>query len=152
VPLRSYLTLAVFLIVVVGGGLAIGFVTLPGEWYASLAKPAFNPPNWVFGPVWTVLYVVIAIAGWRIWEHDTRGTAMKLWVAQLALNFAWSPVFFGAQMPLQALLIIIALLATTVLFISRTYQSDQLAAGLFVPYALWVAFATLLNASIVLLN
>lgn len=150
--MRSYLTLAVFLVVVVGGGLAIGFVTLPGEWYASLAKPAFNPPNWVFGPVWTVLYVVIAIAGWRIWEHDTRGPAMKLWVAQLALNFAWSPVFFGAQMPLQALLIIIALLATTVLFISRTYQSDQLAAGLFVPYALWVAFATLLNASIVLLN
>lgn len=150
--MRSYLTLAVFLVVVVGGGLAIGFVTLPGEWYASLAKPAFNPPNWVFGPVWTVLYVVIAIAGWRIWENDTRGTAMKLWVAQLALNFAWSPVFFGAQMPLQALLIIIALLATTVLFISRTYQSDQLAAGLFVPYALWVTFATLLNASIVLLN
>lgn len=146
------LTLAVFLLVVVGGGLAIGFVTMPGEWYASLTKPAFNPPNWLFGPVWTVLYALIAIAGWRIWEHDPNSAAMKLWFAQLALNFIWSPIFFGAQKPLLAFLIIIALLASIVLFIGRAYHTNRWAAWLFVPYALWVAFATLLNGSIVILN
>jgi tryptophan-rich sensory protein len=150
--LRNYLSLAIFLVVVVGGGLLIGFVTLPGEWYASLAKPPFNPPNWVFAPVWTVLYVLIAVAGWRAWERDAHGAAMKLWGAQLILNFAWSPVFFGAQKPALGLVVIVALLATIVWFIRAVRRSDGFAAGLFVPYALWVAFATLLNASIVVLN
>lgn len=150
--LRNYLSLAIFLVVVVGGGLVIGFITLPGEWYASLAKPPFNPPNWIFGPTWTVLYVLIAIAGWRIWEHDAHSTPMKLWVAQLILNFAWSPIFFGAKQPALGLVVIVAVLATIVWFIRTARRSDRLAAGLFVPYALWVAFATLLNASIVILN
>lgn len=150
--MRNYLSLAIFLVVVVGGGLVIGFITLPGEWYASLAKPVFNPPNWIFGPVCTVLYVLIAIAGWRIWQHDAGGGAMKLWWAQLVLNFAWSPIFFGAQKPAIGLVVIIALLATIVLLIRAAHRDDRLAAGLFVPYALWVAFATLLNASIIILN
>lgn len=150
--LRNYLSLAIFLVLVIGGGLVIGFITLPGEWYASLAKPAFNPPNWVFGPTWTVLYVLIAIAGWRIWEHDAHSTAMKLWVTQLILNFVWSPVFFGAQKPALGLVVIVALLATIIWFIRAARGNDRVAAGLFVPYALWVAFATLLNASIVVLN
>ncbi len=150
--LRNYLSLAIFLVLVVGGGLVIGFITLPGEWYASLAKPPFNPPNWIFGPVWTVLYVLIAIAGWRIWEHNSHSTAMKLWVAQLILNFAWSPIFFGAQKPALGLVVILALLATIIWFIRDARRTDGLAAGLFVPYVLWVAFATMLNASIVALN
>ena len=84
-----------FLLLVVGGGLLIGFLTIPGPWYEALAKPSFNPPNWLFGPVWTILYVLIAIAGWRIWRRDPRGTPMKLWWLQLVLNFLWSPSFFA---------------------------------------------------------
>lgn len=90
-------SLALFLFLVIGGGLAIGYLTAPGEWYACLAKPSFNPPGWIFGPVWTVLYVLIAVAGWRIFERDRPGWQTRLWWAQLALNFLWSPVFFAAH-------------------------------------------------------
>lgn len=151
--MRTYLSLAVFLVVVAGGGLTIGLLTLPGEWYSLLAKPAFNPPDWIFGPVWTLLYILVAVAGWRTWLRDPGGMAMRIWAAQLVLNFAWSPVFFGAHMPLPALFVIVALLATILLFIARSAaDGDCVAAWLFAPYALWVAFATLLNASIVALN
>jgi tryptophan-rich sensory protein len=87
--------LILFLILVIGGGLAIGFLTAPGEWYAALAKPDFNPPNWLFAPVWTLLYILIAIAGWRVFERNRNGWPMKLWWAQLVLNFLWSPIFFA---------------------------------------------------------
>ena len=80
-----------FLALVVGGGLGIGYVTSPGEWYAQLAKPSFNPPGWIFAPVWTLLYVLIAIAGWHVWLYDRDGWTMKLWWFQLVLNFLWSP-------------------------------------------------------------
>ena len=89
--------LILFLVLVIGGGLAIGFLTVPGEWYTGLAKPSFNPPNWLFAPVWTILYVLVAIAGWRIWRKDAGGRAMKLWWTQLVLNFLWSPSFFAAH-------------------------------------------------------
>ncbi|MBD0413047.1 TspO/MBR family protein [Oryzicola mucosus] len=149
---KNYLSLAVFIAVVLGIGLLIGFVTLPGEWYASLQKPAFNPPNWVFGPAWTILYILIGIAGWRIWEIDRYGGAMKLWLLQMALNFCWSPAFFGAQRIGLALVIIFLLLLTILAFIGVAARRDKMAALLFVPYAGWVAFATALNASIWMLN
>src|SRR5690554_3545525 len=80
---RSWLTLAVFLAVVIGVGSLIGILTAPGEWYAGLDKPPFNPPNWIFGPVWFVLYVLIAIAGWRTFMRNPGGLAMKLWGGQM---------------------------------------------------------------------
>lgn len=141
-----------FLLLVVGGGLLIGFLTAPGPWYAALAKPAFNPPNWLFAPVWTILYVMIAIAGWRIRQREHDGTAMKLWWAQLVLNFAWSPTFFALHSIGLALTIIVALLLVILAFIAMALKVDRLAAWLFVPYAVWVAFATLLNGSIWILN
>src|SRR6185369_13778666 len=95
--MQGVASLILLLVLAVGGGLAIGFLTAPGEWYAGLAKPAFNPPNWIFAPVWTVLYVLIAVAGWRIFKRDRRGWPMTLWWGQLALNFLWSPVFFAAH-------------------------------------------------------
>lgn len=141
-----------FLLLVVGGGQLIGFLTIPGPWYEALAKPFFNPPNWLFGPVWTVLYVLIAIAGWRIWRRDPRGTAMKLWWLQLVLNFLWSPSFFAMQQIGLALVVVLAMLATILAFIAAAWNVDRLSAWLFVPYAAWVAFASLLNASIWWLN
>lgn len=150
--MKNWISLVVFLVVVIGGGLAIGLVTRPDGWYAELAKPPFNPPNWIFGPVWTILYVLIAVAGWRTFRRDAGGTAMKLWAAQLALNFLWSPVFFAAHMVGAALAVVVLLFAAIVGFIAATWTVDRPAAWMFVPYAAWVAFATLLNASIWVLN
>ena len=150
--MKGYLVLAGFLLVTVGGGLAIGFVTRPGAWYAGLVKPSFNPPNWIFGPAWTVLYVLIAVAGWRVFERVPGSAAMAVWAVALALNFLWSPVFFGAQRPAAALAVVAMLLAAIVVFIALAWHIDTSAALLFVPYAAWVAFATLLNAAVVRLN
>ena len=147
------LALIAFVALVTGCGSAIGLIVQPGDWYAGLTKASFNPPDWVFAPVWTILYVLIGIAGWRIWfRGGLRTAAMKLWIAQLALNFSWTPVFFGAHLPGFALAIIVATLITIVAFIAAAWPRDRLAAWLFVPYALWVAFATALNAAIVVLN
>lgn len=149
---RNVISLLVFLAATVGGGLAIGLFALPGEWYAGLVKPSFNPPNWIFGPVWTVLYVLIAIAGWRIYLKDPSGMAMKLWWVALGLNFMWSPSFFALQKIGLALAVILALLAVILGFIATSRGVDRPASLMFTPYAAWVGFASLLNASIFLLN
>jgi benzodiazapine receptor len=143
--------LLLFLVLVVGGGLAIGYLTLPGEWYAGLVKPSFNPPNWVFAPVWTVLYILIAIAGWRVWDHELT-VPQQFWWAQLVLNFLWSPTFFGLQQMGLALVVIVLLLLAILGFILASWKSEQTSALLFLPYLVWVAFATLLNASLWMLN
>ena len=150
--MNQLVPLLLFLVLVVGGGLAIGFVTAPGDWYAGLAKPAFNPPNWLFAPVWTVLYVLIAVTGWRTFERDRRGWPMRLWWAQLVLNFLWSPTFFTAHRIGLALLVLLLLLATILAFMIKSWLQDQVAAWLFAPYAAWVAFALALNGAIWLLN
>jgi len=141
-----------FLVLVMGGGLAIGFLTAPGTWYAGLAKPSFNPPGWVFAPVWTVLYVLIAVAGWRAWRQDPGGWPMRLWWVQLALNFAWAPIFFFAHQIGLALVVILLLLGAILVFIAMCWRSDRLTSWLFSPYAAWVGFASLLNGSIFALN
>lgn len=150
--MSNRIALLAFILLTVGGGLLIGVATAPGDWYAGLQKPPFNPPNWVFGPVWTVLYILIAIAGWRIWRRDPHGAAMKFWIAQIALNFIWSPLFFSAHLPGAAFVVIIALLVVILALIMLTLDRERVSAWLLVPYALWVAFAALLNASIWWLN
>jgi translocator protein len=149
--MKRWIVCAGFLALVVGGGLTIGAVTAPGQWYAQLVKPPFNPPGYLFGPVWTTLYVLIAIAGWRTWEREAA-VPMKLWWAQLALNFAWSPAFFAAHRIGIALLIVLLLLGTIGSFIALSWRQDRLTAWLFVPYAAWVAFASVLNGAIYWLN
>lgn len=149
---RNIVSLIGFIILVLGGGTAIGLYTLPGEWYASLAKPAFNPPNWIFGPVWSILYVMIAVAGWRLWTNHRKSGAMAVWWIALSFNFLWSPVFFGAQQLALALVIILILLALIFAFIRLARDKDRMAAWLLVPYAAWVSFAALLNASLWWLN
>ena len=144
--------LFLFFALVLGGGLVIGFMTAPGAWYASLVKPSFSPPNWIFAPVWTTLYVMIAIAGWRVWRQGRGRTAMWLWWVQLALNFAWSPIFFSAHRIDIALGVIVLLLIAIVSFVTTAWPRDKIASLLFVPYAIWVAFASLLNGALWLLN
>lgn len=152
INLRAIGLLVLFLLLVVGAGSAIGIATLPGEWYEGLIKPSFNPPNWVFGPVWTGLYVAIAVAGWRTWRRDRAGAAMKLWFVQMLANFLWSPAFFALQRIDLALGIILFLLVTILSFILMSWRRDRLSALLFAPYAIWVGFATALNGAILVLN
>ena len=143
---------AAFLCLVPAAGLLIGVLNRPGAWYAALNKPSFNPPDAVFAPVWTVLFLLIAVAGYRTYEAEPRGAAMKLWIVQMALNFAWSPIFFSLHRMDVALGVIAAMFAAIVAFIWRQWTADRLAASLFLPYVAWVAFAMTLNLSLLLLN
>ncbi len=124
-------------------------------WYERLKKPAYNPPNSVFPIVWTALYALIAVSGWRIWEAESspeRTRALTLWAAQLAANAAWTEIFFGEHQPRLALADIVALEAMIVAYLLNAKDVDTPAAACFVPYAAWVAFAAVLNAEIVRLN
>ncbi len=125
-------------------------------WYQALSKPPFNPPSWVFAPAWITLYTFMGIAAHRIWRvgldlGPVRG-ALALFVVQLVLNGAWTPVFFGAKQLLLALFVILALVAVLTLTVRAFWQLDRVAGWLLVPYLAWVCFATLLNASIWWLN
>lgn len=133
----------------------IGSRFLPGEWYVALAKPAWNPPNWIFGPVWTVLYVLMAVAAWLVWRQagfGGAGAALGLFVFQLALNALWSYLFFGRQQIGLALVEIVVLwgtiLAVTILF----WGVNRVAGALMVPYLGWVGFASFLNFTLWSLN
>ena len=125
-------------------------------WYATLNKPFFSPPNWVFGPVWTMLYFLMGISFYLIWKQGWKKKknreARAYFLAQLALNFIWTPIFFGLKSPFIALFIIIALWILIVLTIKKMYPVSKTASYLLSPYLLWVSFATLLNAAIVFLN
>lgn len=147
-----YLVLGAFVVLVVGISTLIGVQSLPGPWYDALSKPPFNPPNWVFGPVWFVLYCLIAVAGWRIFMRAPASATMALWGMQMGVNWIWSPAFFLAQAPWLALGVIVVLLGLVIGFIVSAHRRDRLAAWLFVPYAAWVGFATLLNGAIAVLN
>jgi translocator protein len=124
----------------------------PGAWYAALDKPPWTPPNWVFGPVWTVLYVFVAVAGWLIFTRVRTGLAGGLWIVQLGLNAAWSWLFFGLQRPALALADIVLLLAVIVALLIHLAPRQRAAFWLLLPYAVWVGYALSLNAAIALAN
>lgn len=150
--MRPILSLLPFLFLV---ALAAGFGACfqPGAWYEALRKPPLNPPGWVFGPVWTVLYVAMAVAAWRVWRAQPGPSAtLALWGAQLALNALWSWLFFGLERPGLALLDIAALLALLVFTTFALFAVDRTAGWLFVPYVTWVAFASYLNVGLWILN
>lgn len=150
------LVLAVGLCLMVG---AVGsLVTTPKipTWYAGLAKPAWTPPDALFPIVWTTLYVLMAVALWRLWQlhrpSPGRRLAIWLWFVQLALNALWSPVFFGMEAVGAALAVILVLWLAIAATIWAAARIDHVAAGLLTPYLLWVSYATALNAAILALN
>jgi tryptophan-rich sensory protein len=125
------------------------------EWYATLNQPSFNPPNWVFGPVWTTLYIIMGISFFLIWKLEAgkeRNQAIVIFLVQLLLNFGWSFCFFYFKMIGLALIEIVLLWSTIVLMLVRFYKLKPLAAYLNIPYLLWVSFATALNAAYFFLN
>jgi translocator protein len=148
---RGVVSFLVFLLLVAAAA-AFGAQFTPGAWYEALNKPSWNPPNSVFGPVWTVIYLCIAVAGWLIWRKGRATLPLALWAGQLLLNALWSLLFFGLHRPQMALVDIVSLLVLIVAFIVVARRHNTLASWLFVPYALWVSFATALNYMIVRLN
>lgn len=157
-PPVATVTLASFAGLVAGAG-ALGAASSGRPrrqlWYAMLRKPPFQPPAWVFGPVWSALYGTIAYAGYRVFNAPpsrTRSAALGLWGAQLLLNTAWSYLFFKRRAPKAALADSALMLATIAGFVWMARTVDRRAAWLFVPYLGWVTFATLLNEEIVRRN
>lgn len=147
----NYTSLIVFLFVVLGVGFTIGLTIQPGEWYEALVKPWFTPPNWLFGPAWTLVYILIAVAGWRVTIFEGfNSAAFRLWMTQMLLNWAWTPVFFGFHKVGLGLVIILCLLISVIAFMRKV--RDQTARWCFGPYALWLCYATSLNAAIFILN
>ncbi len=134
---------------------ALGGLFMPGEWYAGLKKPSWNPPSWIFGPGWTTLYTMMAVAAWLVWKRGgfpRQRKALTLFLLQLFFNALWSPLFFGLHRPglafMDIVLLWLALLATVVAF----WKARLLAGVLLVPYLAWVSFAGVLNFTLWRLN
>lgn len=143
------------------GASALGAVAMRGKgsprstWFKKLDKPSFEPPSWVFGPVWTALYGTIAYAGYRVWKapkSPARTRALALWGTQLALNAAWTPLFFRAHRPKAALVDLAALDLAAGAFVAQASKVDKRAAIALAPYLAWLSFASVLNGSIVAKN
>lgn len=145
--MSGFMTFLPFLGAVVAVGLS-GAVFMPGPWYKTLDKPSWTPPDWLFAPAWTVLYVMMAVAGWLVWQQAGVGPAIWVWIANLVLNAAWSWLMFGRHRIDLALLDALGMFVTIVMFIYLAQSISTLAAVLFVPYLLWVTFATALNYAI----
>ncbi len=153
--MNRWLVLAGFLVLCLGVGAVSGVLTSSAivDWYPTLKKPSFNPPSWVFAPVWTLLYIMMAVAAWRVWlAGPSSKPALNLFFIQLILNFLWSLFFFGLHSPAWALIDIVALWIMIALTMRAFFQIAKPAGWLLVPYLAWVSFATILNASIWWMN
>ncbi len=137
------------------GAAVLGTMFMPDAWYAGLKKPSWNPPNWIFGPVWTVLYTMMAVAVWLVWQRGgfaAQRHALVLFLVQLALNAAWTPLFFGLHLPGIAFAEILLLLVTIGFTVMAFIRRNILAGWLLVPYFAWVSFAAMLNFTLWRLN
>jgi benzodiazapine receptor len=156
--LRSVALALVCILIPLVSGAVVGILTMSGvtEWYTTLNKPWFTPPGYVFGLVWTVLYILMGISLYLViihgWENETVKTGIVLFAAQLGVNLLWSLLFFGLHSPLAALACIVVLLALIVATIITFSRLSKPAAVLLVPYLAWVCIATALNAGVVILN
>lgn len=149
--------LALFVVGSLSAGLLGSIATTPSipTWYAGLVRPPLNPPNWVFAPVWTTLYVLMGAAGFLVWQrrdHPAARTGLLLFGVQLALNIAWSWVFFALHALGLAVAVVVALWLSILATIERFYRVEPLAAYLLVPYIAWTSFATYLTAAYWYLN
>ncbi|MCL5090423.1 MAG: tryptophan-rich sensory protein [Patescibacteria group bacterium] len=139
-------------------GIAVTPFTLSSipTWYQTLTKPSFSPPNWVFGPAWTILYFLMGVAAYLVWikglEKKAVKTALSFFIAQLVFNFFWSILFFGLHSPMLGLIDISILWILILITIIKFYKISKTASYLLIPYLFWVTFATILNLSIFLLN
>jgi translocator protein len=124
----------------------------PGEWYRSLAKPAWTPPSWLFGPAWTFLYLSMAVAAWGVWRRAGWAAPHRWWLAQLILNAAWTPLFFGLQQPGWAFAEIVLLWLAVAVTLAKFMGTVRWAGWLMGPYLAWLTFAAALNFAIWRMN
>lgn len=152
--MHSYLKLFAWIIIYLAVGFGIGQITQGSidGWYQDIQKPSFNPPNWIFPLMWSLLYVTIAVAGWNLWERNGTKTLKILFALYTVLNWAWTPIFFGAHEIGLAFFCIIAINAVNFLFINRAWKSQPISAFLMIPVLLWTLFAMVLNYNIWMLN
>lgn len=150
------ISLAASLVFAYAAGFIGSLFTMPAidGWYATLTRPELSPPNWIFGPVWTTLYTLMAIAAWRVYVANGRriGRELIIYGLHLVVNAAWSIVFFGMQNPSAAFVVVLMLLALILVTAFLFYRKDPIAGYLFVPYIAWVSFASYLNFAIMRLN
>jgi benzodiazapine receptor len=154
---RQGVFLTGFIVLCLAAGGVGAFLTAPAvsTWYRLITKPSWTPPDWVFGPVWTTLYIMMGCAGWLIWRSEDsprRRPALLIWALQLALNFLWSPLFFGFHAVGLALIDIYLLWLLIGRFLVTVWTLSRPAAFLFMPYWAWVTYATALNLGIWILN
>jgi tryptophan-rich sensory protein len=147
----AFVSFILFLALVAAAALT-GVQFRPGLWYDGLIKPDWTPPKWLFPPVWTALYIMIAIAGWRVYEREGFGATLAVWFVALALNAVWSWIMFGQHQIALAALDIVALWIAVVAFIILAWNVDRLASLLFVPYLVWITYAAALNLAILRSN
>jgi translocator protein len=152
--LKGVLVLAGWLALCYGAA-SLGAIFMPGEWYATLNKPSWNPPGWIFGPVWSALYSLMAVSAWLVWKRGgfvAQRRPLALFLTQLVLNTAWTPLFFGLHRPgiafVEIVLLWLAIAATLVAF----RPVSRVAAWLLAPYLAWVSFAAALNFTLWRLN
>jgi tryptophan-rich sensory protein len=153
--LYEYIVLLLFLVVTFGAAAIGSIATTPNiaTWYATLSKPSWNPPNWIFGPVWTALYISMAVAAWLVWRRDGLWQwPLALFAVQLILNATWSWLFFGFHAPGAAFIEVIALFATIAATTIAFWPRSMAAGVLMLPYLGWVGFASILNFAIWRLN
>lgn len=151
---RPYLALAGWVLLCFAAA-SVGGLFMPGEWYAGLKKPSWNPPAWVFGPVWTALYTMMAVAAWLVWKRGgfaAQRRPLALFLVQLALNAAWTPLFFGLHWTGVAFAEIVLLWLAIAATIAAFRPVSRVAAWLLVPYLTWVGFAAVLNFTLWHLN
>ncbi len=154
VPSRGYAALAGWIVLCFSAS-AVGAFFMPGEWYAGLAKPSWNPPNWIFGPVWTALYLMMAVSAWKVWRKggfEAQRRPLGIFLTQLVLNVAWSPIFFGLHNPGLAFAEILLLWTAIVATLRAFLRVDRIAGMLLAPYLAWVTFASVLNFALWRLN
>ena len=153
----EWIGLVIFIAICMGAAALGAMATTPEieSWYKTIEKPSWNPPNWIFGPVWTTLYVMMAIAAWVVWKpagFKAAAAPLTLFAIQLALNIAWSWIFFGMHQPgwafAEIVILWLAIVATTVAF----FRCSKVAGWLMVPYLAWVSFASVLNFTLWRLN
>lgn len=151
---KSWLALAIWLALSFSAA-SMGALFMPGEWYVGLNKPSWNPPAWLFGPVWSALYAMMAVAAWLVWKRGgfmIQRRPLLLFLIQLAFNAAWTPIFFGLHLPATAFFEILFLWAAIAATLVAFFRARLLSGWLLVPYFAWVSFAVVLNFALWRLN
>lgn len=151
---NKYLSLLFILLITFTASAIGGYTTTSFKepWYSEIILPSFNPPSWVFGPVWTILYIMMSVAIWKIWINEFNLKLLKLYFIHLVFNTTWSVIFFGLHQIGVALINLVIIMLFIILLMQRYFVRDKISFYLMIPYLLWSSYALVLNSAIFILN